>query len=389
MATIRKRGNGYQIDYFDPTGKRVRKTFKRKKDAEAELGKRVSLKAEGRYLDVKKECVTTLGELIKKYEENFSKQRSFGNWKRLCLGNFKDYFGEETIIGNIRYVDLETYRNHLRNKLTRKNTIRTDASVNREISCLHHLLSKGTEWELMESNPFKKGKSLLTKENNKRLRFLTHEEIQKLLAVAPQHLKEVIICAVNTGMRRGELLSLKWEQVRNGFIYLQNTKTDEPRQIPINDTLAELFKEIKKRNPAGRYVFTYQNGKKSEVKQVGNLKVLKFNDEPMLETKHSFETAVKKAGIEHCRFHDLRHTFASHLLMNGASLKDVQELLGHKTIEMTLRYGHLSQPHKMKAVNLLNGLTGNQNQHVTNCHKMGKNEKTGGKGELEECCLNG
>ena len=389
MATIRKRGNGYQIDYFDPTGKRVRKTFKRKKDAEAELGKRVSLKAEGRYLDVKKECVTTLGELIKKYEDNFSKQRSFGNWKRLCLDNFKDYFGAETIIGNIRYVDLETYRNHLRDKLTRKNTIRTDASVNREISCLHHLLSKGAEWELMESNPFKKGKSLLTKENNKRLRFLTHEEIQKLLAVAPQHLKEVIICAVNTGMRRGELLSLKWEQVRNGFIYLQNTKTDEPRQIPINDTLGELFKEIKKRNPAGRYVFTYQNGKKSEVKQVGNLKVLKFNDEPMLETKHSFETAVKKAGIEHCRFHDLRHTFASHLLMNGASLKDVQELLGHKTIEMTLRYGHLSQPHKMKAVNLLNGLTGDQNQHVTNCHKMAKNEEMTKKGELEECCLNG
>ena len=109
----------------------------------------------------------------------------------------------------------------------------------------------------------------------------------------------------------------------------------------------------------------------------------------MLETKHSFETAVKKAGIEHCRFHDLRHTFASHLLMNGASLKDVQELLGHKTIEMTLRYGHLSQPHKMKAVNLLNGLTGNQNQHVTKCHKMAKNEEITTKGELEECCLNG
>lgn len=387
MSTIRKRGSGYQIDYFDPTGKRVRKTFKRKKDAEAELGKRVSLKAEGRYLDVKKECITTLGELIKKYEENFNKQRSFGNWKRLCLDNFKEYFGTETIIGNIRYVDLETYRNHLRDKLTKKNTIRTDASVNREMSCLHHLLSKGAEWELLESNPFKKGKSLLTKENNKRLRFLTHEELQKLLAVAPQHLREVIICAVNTGMRRGELLSLTWEQIRNGFIYLQNTKTDEPRQIPINDTMVELLKEIRKRNPAGRYVFTYQNGKKEEVKQVGNLKLFKFNDEPMLETKHSFETAVKKAGIDHCRFHDLRHTFASHLLMNGASLKDVQELLGHKTIEMTLRYGHLSQPHKMKAVNLLNGLTGDQNQHVTNCHKTAKNEELTTEGELEKCCL--
>lgn len=355
--SVRKRGSTWFIDYIDPSGKRIRKSFKTKKEATSEHAKRVSLIAEGRYLDVKKDIKTTLGAIIKKYKENFESQRSFNGWKKLCLENFKTYFGEDTIISNIRYVDLETYRNHLRAKLTRKNTIRTDASVNREISCLHHLLSKGVEWELLEQNPFKRGKSLLTKENNKRLRFLTHDEIQKLLAVAPKHLREAIICAVNTGMRRGELLSLKWEQVRNGFIYLQNTKTNEPRQIPINDTLAELFEEMKKRNPGARYVFTYQKEKKEEVKEVGNLKILKFNDEPMLENKHSFETAVKKAGIEHCRFHDLRHTFASHLLMNGANIKDVQELLGHKTLEMTLRYAHLSAEHKKKAVNLLNGLT--------------------------------
>ena len=71
MATVRKRGNGYQIDYFDPTGKRVRKSFKKKKDAEAELGKRVSLIAEGRYLDVKKDFKTTLDALIEVYSENF------------------------------------------------------------------------------------------------------------------------------------------------------------------------------------------------------------------------------------------------------------------------------------------------------------------------------
>lgn len=355
MATVRKRGNCYQIDYSDPTGKRIRKTFKKRKDAEAELGKRVSLKAEGRYLDVKKDYVTTLNQLIKKYTENYESQSSFANWKKLCLNNFKDYFGEDTLLANIRYVDLETYRNHLRKKLTHKGTIRTDATVNREISCLHHLLSKGAEWELLEQNPFKKGKSLLVKENNQRLRFLSHDELQKLLAISPEHLQEIIICAVNSGMRRGELLSLKWEQIRNGFIYLQKTKTNEPRQIPINDTLVELFRKIKKQNPGSAYVFAYRTSKKD--KAGGNLKVVKFNSTPMNNIKHSFETAVKKAGIEHCRMHDLRHTFASHLLMNGASLKDVQELLGHKTIEMTLRYGHLSQAHKKNAVNLLNGLT--------------------------------
>jgi integrase len=374
MATVRKRGQTYQIDYFDPTGKRIRKSFDKKKDAEAELGKRVSLKAEGRYLDVKKECVTTLGELIKKYTENFENQRSFNNWKKLCLENFKEYFGLDTIIDNIRYVHFETYRNHLRQKLTHKGTIRKDASVNREMSCLHHLFAKGVEWELLEQNPFKRGKSLLMKENNKRLRFLSHDELQGLLAASPEYLKEIIICAVNSGMRRGEVLSLAWKQIKNGFIYLQKTKTDESRQIPINDTLEELFQKIKKQNPNSIYVFKYRTLEKDK-KEMGNLKVLTFKDAPINNVKHSFSTALRKAAIDDFRFHDLRHTFASHLLMNGASLKDVQELLGHKTMEMTMRYAHLSQEHKRNAVNLLNSLTTPQNENVTNCHKSQKNQK--------------
>ena len=93
MATVRKRGNGYQIDYFDPTGKRVRKSFKKKKDAEAELGKRVSLIAEGRYLDVKPEYKTTLGELIEKYQENFQTQRSYNSGKKFWLEKIKAEFG--------------------------------------------------------------------------------------------------------------------------------------------------------------------------------------------------------------------------------------------------------------------------------------------------------
>ena len=93
MAQIRKRqgknGASYQIDYFNPTGKRIRKSFKKKKDAEAELGKRVSLIAEGRYLDVKKDCITTLGEIISKYEENYQTQASYRKGKASWLNNFK------------------------------------------------------------------------------------------------------------------------------------------------------------------------------------------------------------------------------------------------------------------------------------------------------------
>jgi len=77
---------------------------------------------------------------------------------------------------------------------------------------------------------------------------------------------------------------------------------------------------------------------------------------------------LKNAGITDFRFHDLRHTFASQVIMRGGDLKDVQDPLGHKSMSMTLRYSHLSQEHKKKAVNLLNGLTAlSRNRHdVTN-----------------------
>jgi len=85
--------------------------------------------------------------------------------------------------------------------------------------------------------------------------------------------------------------------------------------------------------------------------------------------KTAFNSALRRAGIEDFRFHDLRHTFASQMIMRGASLKDVQEILGHKTMTMTLRYAHLSQEHKKKAVNLLNELTACNSPANSTCHK--------------------
>jgi len=351
MAKIRRRGNSYQIDYFDPNGKRVRESFSKKKDAEAQLGKRISLIAEGRYLDVKKDYITTLGELLSKYGENYQNQSSFRSWKKFCFVNFKNYFGEDTRLVNIRYVDLETYRNHLRQKLNQHGKIRATASVNREISCFHHVFTKGVEWDLLERNPFDKGKSLLMKENNKRFRYLDQDEIDKLLkSFINDYTKNITVTVLNTGMRRQEVLGLKWEQIRkDGFIYLDKTKTNEQRQIPINDDLANLFTNIRQTNQLkSEYVFCNDKGK------------------PFIDIKTSFKASLRRAGIENFRFHDLRHTFASHFVMRKGSLKDLQEILGHKTLTMTIRYAHLSQEHKKKAVNLLNGLTASA---TGNCHK--------------------
>ena len=366
MATIRKRGKSWLIDYRNPHGKRVRLAFKKKKDAEAELGKRVSLIAENRYLDVKKEFKTTLKDLTEKYTENFTHPT-----KKTYCEIFKDYFGENTLLANIRYVDLETYRNRLKQKPTFYGTVRRESTVNREMSCLHHLFTKAVEWDMIEQNPFGKGKSLLLKENNTRLRFLSEDEIIRLLNSSPKYLRNIIECALNTGMRRGEMLSLKWDQIRNGFIYLKKTKTKEPRQIPINDSLEALFKNIRKEHGLkSKYVFLY-DGQIIETKS-GKMRKGKTEPRPVKNLKKTFKSALKRADINDFRFHDLRHTFASQLLMKGGSLKDVQELLGHKDIKMTMRYAHLTQEHKRKAVNLLNSLTA-QSGHTEN--KWGSAEK--------------
>jgi len=328
----------------------VRKSFRKRKDAEAELGKRVSLIAEGRYLDVKKDYKTTLKELLEKYKENYQNQSSYHTMKKFSLENIKAYFGEDTKLANIRYVDLETYGNNLRQKATKNKTIRDVASVNREIACLRHLFAKAVEWEMIERNPFNKGKTLVEKENNKRFRYLTENEITALLGnCVNDYTRDVVTVTINTGMRKQEVLGLTWSQIRNGFIYLSKTKTDESRQIPINDDLAKLFKDIRKRNELrSEYVFCDRDGK------------------PFKDIKRSFHATLTKAGIEDFRFHDLRHTFASHFIMRGGSIKELQELLGHKSLTMTIRYAHLSQEHKKKAVNLLNGLTACLN---SDCHK--------------------
>ncbi len=150
-------------------------------------------------------------------------------------------------------------------------------------------------------------------------------------------------------MRRGEILGLKWERVdlRHGFILLDITKSGKRREIPLNDTLIELFTDM----PHGIesvYVFTNEDG------------------DPYKSVKRSFKTALRRAGIHDFRFHDLRHTFASHLVMAGADITSVKEVLGHKSLEMTMRYAHLAPEHKKRTVSILdNVLKNTRNEKLT------------------------
>ena len=351
MAKIRKRSNRkgitWQIDYYDPEGKRVMKVFSKKADAEAYLGKVQAAKREGRYhdvFDVKKETQFTFNDLAARYVENYQGQKCFSRLKYYLVDEYRATF-EDRRLSELSYLDLETYRNRRKATPTRAGKARTDATVNREISTLRHMLNKAVEWGMLENNPFNKGSRLVLKENNHRLRFLTESEIEALLKACEDlktytpHLRPIVETALLTGMRREEMLSLQWEQIRNGFIYLTETKSGKDRQIPINDRLAEVFREVRRGNQLkSAYVFCGPDGKR------------------FLEVKRSFASACKKAGIEAFRFHDLRHTFASQLVMRGASLKAVQELLGHASLAMTMRYAHLSHEHLKDSVNLLNNL---------------------------------
>lgn len=197
------------------------------------------------------------------------------------------------------------------------------------------MLNKAVEWGMLEISPFKRGKRLMFKENNHILRFLSEAEIEALLPVCPAHLRPIVETALLTGMRKEELLSLKWEQINHGLIHLSKTKSGNPRHLPISGRLVEIFQQLRQQNHLkSPYVFCDAQGRR-------------FNT-----VKRSFATACRKAGITDFRFHDLRHTFASHLIMRGAGLKPVQELLGHSDIMMTMRYAHLSSGH-LKEVDFL------------------------------------
>ena len=353
---VGKRGTTWYIDYFigkGSTRRRVREAIGHKKtDAVARYAKIMAAKRENRLFDVKKEYTATFDELLARYRETFKHQRSFGS-KQCRLAHLEKHFTGK-VLTEISLYDLEQFRNRLKaipvkagiEKVPRGKKVRafflkpqrerSVADVNRTLSVLRHLLSKAVEWDMLEHSPFRKVKGLFYKENNKRLRFLTKEESERLLQNCKDYLHPIVITALNTGMRKGEILSLKWAQIRNGFIYLTTTKTNEPRQIPINKTLQALFQSLP-RHIKSDFVFCDRNGK------------------PFGDIKKSFNAALKKAGIVDFHFHDLRHTFASWMVMRGASLKAVAEILGHSDIATTQRYAHLSEGYIKEAVELLDG----------------------------------
>jgi len=329
MGVYKDKDGYWYIDYYYD-GKRIRKkASKLKKSADKILVKVKAQIAENRYLDIKKEKKIKFEDFANEYLKIHSKQnKSYETHDAYHVKILKEYFGNKQL-GSITLLMVQKF------KMERVKEV-SHATVNRHLACLKSMFNRAIEWGRATENPVKKVK--LFKENNKRIRYLEKEEISKLIRNCNKYLKPIVMVALNTGMRRGEILNLMWQDVdfKREIMYLTDTKNGETREVPINKTLKTVLVQINK-HPDSPYVFCKTDGK------------------PYANVRKSFFTALDKSCIINFRFHDLRHTFASQLVMNGVDLNTVRELLGHKSMQMTLRYAHLSPDFRSNAVKSLDG----------------------------------
>jgi integrase len=212
------------------------------------------------------------------------------------------------------------------------------ASVNRELASLKRTYNVAIADGLLETNPVRQVK--LLQENNARVRYLTDVEEVRLRAEMRETHWVVVALALNTGLRRGELFALRWDDVdcATNVLTILRTKSGRTRHVPMNAAVRAILGALESRGRSP-YVLPSANGARPRDAHnfVGRV----------------FAPALKGAGIEDFRWHDLRHTFASRLVMQGVDLRSVQEFLGHTDIKMILRYSHLSPAHLLAAVERL------------------------------------
>ena len=292
----------WYISFYEPTGRRVKRRIgPSKKVAEAALCKVEVAIAEGKYLELKKQNKTKFEDFLEEYYRlHCAGLKSCRKTHDTYRKQFKEIF-KGKFLNEITVYDIEQYKTQRRQEVA-------VATVNRSMSFLRCLFNKAIDWGRYEGfNPVSKVKFF--KENNARLRYLEKEEIARLLSFCDGNLKAIVSLALNTGMRRGEIFDMKWEYVdfRVRVIYLLDTKSGETREIPMNDEVVKILSGIKKHSNSP-YVFWTKNGKRID------------------DIRKSFWTALGKSGIKEFHFHDLRHTFASQLVMSGVDLNTVREL---------------------------------------------------------------
>ncbi|WP_035350854.1 tyrosine-type recombinase/integrase [Edaphobacter aggregans] len=245
--------------------------------------------------------------------------------------HLKSFFGTMPLAG-IRRADVQKYITQ------RLGEVSTDTVI-KEINVLKHLLGLAMEWEMIPKNPAYRmgGKKDNMKASPGRVRYLQPAELNVVLEACPEWLRPIASLLAYTGMRRSEVLRLRWRDldIKGGEIMLPKTKNGDARVVHLNDRASDVVKSLTRGFPAAR-VF-------SEDITAENVSV-------------AFIRACRSVGIADFSLHDLRHTMASWMRMTGSDLQDVAKQLGHRDLRMTNRYAHLSGDHLSTAVKRLDSV---------------------------------
>lgn len=344
MASIRKRegkkGVSYRVEVrlkgFPPQ----RATFRRLTDARKWAQHTEAAIREGRYFKTANSRKHTLGELVDRYisEELPKKSKNINQKPQLIW--WKAQLGDYTL-ADITPDKIAECRDKLLSGTSGHNYKFAPATVIRYMAALSHAFTIAiSEWQWIDDSPMRKVRKPSLPRG--RVRFLDDQERDRLIKTCQsssnEYLYLVVVLALSTGMRKAEIMHIKWQDVdlEQRRITVHDTKNNERKVVPLSGLALELMRKHPKRIDTN-LLFPART---------------KVNQPIDLRTP--WETALKKAEISDFRFHDLRHSAASYLAMNGASLAEIAEVLGHKTLQMVQRYAHLSEAHTKDVVTKMN-----------------------------------
>lgn len=355
MATIQKRKlkNG-DVSYRAQVRIKGRPpetaTFKRLTDAKNWAQQTEADIKRGKYFNMAEAKKRTLAEAIDRYFAEVLSHRKNPVNQITYLKWWKKQIGAYTLADVTSALIVEQRNALVGSKNRFKRSVGT-TTANRYTQSLGHLFNVAQkEWGWVSENPV----SNITKykESRGRVRFLSDEERKKLLQSCRNsdnpYLYTIVILALSTGARKNEILSLKWKDIdlNRGQIILHETKNGDRRVVPLQGYALELMKKH-------ALVKTLHCDYAFPSKKVSKHADGQFIYQP-IDIRTAWENVIKNAQIENFRFHDLRHSAASYLAMNGASLAEIAEVLGHKTLQMVKRYAHLSEAHTSAVVASMN-----------------------------------
>ena len=337
--SVKKVGKTWHY-YFRINGVRYRKAIPEARtqyQAQVAEAKARDAVFEGKY--GQKSSTTTFKEFVEKTYLPWSKEnkRSWRNDESRAKPLIT-FFGKRRLPDVTQFL-IEQYKKDRRNSFNGRGEVRSPSSVNRELELLSRIYSLAIERSEVDTNPFKGVKKLAA--NNVLTRYLTSEEEDRLLSVLTgrrAHLRPIVLMALHTGMRRGEMLSLRWEQVdfNREAIQLLWTKSGKARSVPMNSVLREVIWELRETSGGSEYVFPNS-----------------ITSMPLKDIKNAFRAAMKDAKIEGFRFHDLRHTAGTRMADAGVPITAIADILGHADVRTTMRYAHATEEAKRRAVGAL------------------------------------